>query len=135
MKPIPVFYGVVEPNAVISFDNPQLYARFISQLEGKRVEVRIKQERTIRSLQQNSYYWGVVVNLIADHCGYDPDECHEALKLKFLSPLTKDEYGLVRIGSTTKLSTEEFAEYLNRVVRWAAQYLQVFIPDPSQAEV
>jgi hypothetical protein len=131
---VPVFTGWVEENAVVRFDHPPLYARYLYGLEGKRVEVVIRKERKDRSLRQNSYYWGIAIQMIADHTGYEPDEVHEALKLKFLGRHDR-EYNLWKVTSTTKLSAEEFAAYLNRIVRWAAEFLKVYIPDPSQAEV
>ena len=133
MKPVPIFTGHIE-SGFFRLDNAGTFATFLRTLEGKRIELTIRRERLGRSLQQNRYYWGVVVSLIADHCGYEPEEMHEALKLKFLSDMVEDEHGLVRVGSTTKLSTEGFIDYINRIVRWAAQDLQCLIPDPKSIE-
>lgn len=140
--PTPIFTGKINyystyqglPVGTFVPDSQQAYENYLSSLKDKRVEVIIRKERSERSLNQNSYYWGVVVQLIADHTGYEPEEAHEALKVKFLSDPKADKHGLLRIRSTTKLSTVEFNDYLNRVVRWAAQELGVYIPDPSHVE-
>jgi hypothetical protein len=58
---------------------------------------------------------------------------HEMLKLKFLkrySKSTQDQEILV-IGSTRKLSTVEFMEYLELVGKWASEYLNIVIPEPN----
>jgi len=34
--------------------------------------------------------------------------------------------------STTRLTTLEFVDLIERVQRWAAQDLQVYIPDPGE---
>ncbi len=114
----PVFCGVVKRGRV-ELDNPERYLVHLSSLEGKRVELTIASERRNRSLNANAYYWGVVVEILAEHFGYSPEELHEALKWKFLK--LHEDTGLVTVRSTAKLSTKEFGDYIDSVVRWAAQ--------------
>jgi hypothetical protein len=126
---IPVFFGQVNDGVL------QVEARFhayLATLEGP-VEVVVRKKRAQRSNKQNRYYWGVVVQILSDFCGYTPEEMHEALKEKFLGS-ERDQKGLLRIKSTASLTTDEFAQYTNRVVIWAAQELLVYIPDPNMAE-
>jgi hypothetical protein len=127
----PIFRGKVEKGKLL-LDDPSRYLVRIASLEGKKIELTLKKSQETRSLQSNRYYWGVVVKVLADHCGYDSDEMHEALKFKFLSDKCMDDKGLVRIGSTASLTVDEFIQYTNKVVMWAAQDLQVYIPDPTQ---
>jgi hypothetical protein len=129
----PIHRGKVEKGKLI-LEDPSRYLLRIASLEGKRVELSLKKYRENRSDNQNRYYWAVVVELLANHCGYAPEEMHEALKIKFLSSQPRDEHGLVKIGSTARLNTDEFIQYTNKIVIWAATELQVFIPDPSQVE-
>lgn len=129
----PIFRGRVEKGKLI-LDDPSGYLVKVASLEGKKVELTLKKSQSIRSTRANRYYWGVVIKVIADHCGYMPEELHEALKFKFLSDKCMDDKGLVKIGSTASLSTDEFIQYTNKVVMWAAQDLQVYIPDPTQVE-
>jgi hypothetical protein len=107
----------------------------MSTFEGKKIELTLRKSNSTRSLQANAYYWGVVVKLIADHCGYDSAELHEALKYKFLSNHEADETGLVRIKSTASLTVDEFIRYTNDVVIWAARDLQVYIPAPGDVDI
>jgi hypothetical protein len=88
-----------------------------------------KTKATVRSDQQNRYYWGVVVDLLAVHTGYTPEEMHEALKIKFLS-VRRD--GLPdTVKSTTKLTKDEFCEYIDNIQKWAARDMGCVIPDPD----
>lgn len=119
--------------------------------------VRIESEEQKRTQRQNRYLWGVVYKTIADN---DPgffgnedtvealrtagltvqDAVHEYCKRMFLRGetlwLPVDECGdfgedfFVR-KSTRKLSRREFHEYVENIRRWAAEGLQVFVPDPA----
>ncbi len=131
--PVPIFPGaVVDGN--LRLQNPTRYELWIALLDGKQVEVVVKQKRNRRSDRQNRYYWGVVIKIIADHLGYEPDELHESLKRKFLGEV-EDRYGLRRVASTTMLTTAEFIEtYTEPIKRWAAEYLRLYIPDPNEVE-
>lgn len=104
------------------------------------VLVTIERLRATRSQQQNKFYWGVIVQLLADYTGYTPDEMHEVLKAKFLPKRfavcdgngeVRDE--LVIGGSSAALNTVEFGEYCDAIQQWAAETLGVVIPDPEAA--
>lgn len=129
----PILRGSVEKGK-LKLDFPEKYLVLLSKFEGQRVELVIRKKATKRSDSQNKYYWGVIVEILSDHCGYSKDEMHDALKYKFLSDHNADEIGLIKIGSTAKLNTDEFIRYTNEVVRWAAE-MGVYIPDPSQVDL
>jgi len=128
----PVHRGKIEKGKKI-YDNPSRYLVHLSKLEGKRFEETIRKEKSKRSLDQNAYYHGVVVAILSDHCGYETEEMHEALKEKFLSAIP-DEHGLRKIKSTAKLNTVEFEGYQDKIRRWAAQELNCYIPLPREVE-
>lgn len=130
MSERPVFIGVVSDGKV-RLDYPKQFAAYSTRFEGDEIEVEIRKRRSRRSHDQNAYYWAVVIPLLASHTGYTHDEMHEALKAKFLG--TEDmSHGLLRIGSTAKLNTLEFADLVDRVVLWAAESLGVVIPLPDK---
>lgn len=129
----PVFPGRVEKGRLIR-DDPVKYLLQLNKLEGCRVDESLKRRRETRSDNQNRYYWGVIIEILSEHCGYTKDEMHDALKYKFLSDRCPDEKGLVKIKSTAKLKTDEFIQYTNQIVIWAAEEMNVFIPDPSQMD-
>lgn len=104
--------------------------------------VTITPRKAARSIQANRYYWGVVVELIAEHTGYTPDEIHELLKAKFLPKRLAvcDGNGEVQGefvigGSTTKLNKIEFGEFISSIRLWASESLQVVIPDPDTGQL
>ncbi len=122
---IPILYGQVKEGK-LKLDVPQSYLVELSKFEGQRIELTIRKERHTRSLNQNKYYWGVIIEILSNNFGYDKEEMHEALKFKFLKK--HEDTDLVTVGSTAKLSTAEFTEYIDGVVRWAATEYQVVIP-------
>jgi hypothetical protein len=105
------------------------------------VLIRIERLRATRSMPQNKWYWGVIVQMLADHTGYTPDEMHEVLKAKFIPKRfavcdgngeVRDE--LVIGGSSAILNTVEFGEYCEAIRQWAAADLGMDIPDPIDAK-
>lgn len=103
----------------------------LKRFEGKPVQLTLSKLRVPRSNQQNRYYWGVVVKIMAEECGYESEEMHEALKARFLRRRQDEEVGgLPRIGSTAALDTGAFAEYLDHCVRLAAE-MGIEIPPPG----
>jgi hypothetical protein len=128
-----IFHGKVQKGKLI-LDSPTAYLKRITMLEGKPVEVVLRIHKSQRSTHQLRYYWGVIIELLAQHCGYTPEEMHESLKYLFLSDHEMDLNELVRIKSTAQLSTKEFADYIDRIVRWAAVKLEIYLPDPNQVD-
>lgn len=104
------------------------------------VTVEVKVKRRFRSEMQNAYYWGVVVAMIADRLrelGHDVDRdlAHEFLKGRFLySELTDPNTGeVMKIPrKTSELATGEFMDYLEHVKQFAAETLDLYIPDPNE---
>jgi hypothetical protein len=78
---------------------------------------------TTRSNPQNKYYFGVIVDMISEETGNEPEETHELLKLKFLKSMGKK--------NTTQLTTVEFNTYIEKIQRWASIELSLIIPDPQ----
>lgn len=121
----------------------QMAADVAKLKEGRYVEIELR-PMPRRSHNQNAYYWTAVVPEITDALkalGHETDHetTHELLKAKFNSRPICNADGEV-IGelpqTTTRLNITEFSEYIERVVRWAAQFLGLVIPPPnSQTEM
>lgn len=110
--------------------------------------VRIEPEEKQRTKRQNRYLWGVVYKYLVDNDpGYFVNEetemllrgrgismteiVHEFCKAQFLPPVELSIGGGIKITkSTAKLKRQEFNDYVENIRRWAAEALQVFIPDP-----
>jgi hypothetical protein len=125
----PIFAAIVQDGHLI-MEVRGLYARHLQSLEGKRVTVTVEKEKRKRSNQQNKYYWGVVLQLIAEHTGEDPENIHEALKAHFAP---KHVVGNIVIPSATRyLDTIDFSTFVEKVARWAAEELGIMIPLPGE---
>lgn len=128
----PKFRGEVKRGKVV-LDDRWAYVRHLAHLEGKRVEVIVQPWRKARSDQQNAYYWAVVISLISEETGYTSEEAHESMKMLFLR--VPGEKGMPdRVKSTKDLNTAEFSEYVESIKRWAAEKLNVYIPDAGDVE-
>ena len=114
-----LYYGkVIDGKLVI--DGKEDLQDDISKLTGD-VSIEIKPLKKHRSPRQNNYYHGVVIKTMAESIGYTPDEMHKAIKLHF------------GIQTTKYLTQDEFQDYLDRIIRWAAQNFGIHIPDPTRS--
>lgn len=110
--------------------------------------VRIEPEEKKRTLRQNKYLWGVVYKTIVDNDpGYFVNDAvdslrktarlstaevvHEFCKARFLPSADLPGLQITVAPSTAKLPRKEFQEYVESIRRWAADELQVFIPEPT----
>lgn len=125
----PIFKATCQ-SGKLTFQDRSAFDRYLQTVKDGPMEVIVRRPRVQRSLSQNSYYFGVVVKLIADFCGYEVEDCHRALRARFLSE--PGELGLARVKSTTELDTREFAEYVERCRQLAAEF-GVYVPDPGEA--
>ena len=128
----PVFTGTIEKGK-LKLDNPHKYLVRIAALEGKKVELILRQQKAKRSIRQNSAYWGIVIEILSNHLGYDKDSMHDALKVKFASRVDP-ETGLTITESTAKMDTKRFIEYYESIQRWAAEFLNCYLPSPNEID-
>ena len=120
-------FQAIAQDGKLVFKNRPKFDAYVSRLTGI-WDVIIKRPEKIRSDPQNRYYWGIIVKMLGAELGYEKNEIHEALKWKFLQIPGK----LPTVKSTTKLSTVEFNDYIDEIVRWAAIDLGVVLPDPDE---
>jgi len=121
------------------FRNRRQFDQAVAQFkEGWTVEVSVKRLRATRSQLQNRYWWGVCVQLVSEHTGYTPEEVHEIAKQLFIPKRLALQNGNGEVkgefvigGSTREMNTVEFGEFMERFREWAAQDLDVYIPDPT----
>lgn len=89
--------------------------------------VSIKSYKSSRSREQNNTYW-MWLTEIGDHLGYTPDELHEFCRNEYLPRAiitikTKINTKVREVPmSTTKLSIEEMAQYMERIQQLAAEH-------------
>jgi hypothetical protein len=123
--PTPVFQGKIN-NQKLGIKNSQLFYMWLGTLEGKDVDIIVRKQKKKRTNRQNSYYW-VVMTFIASELGYTPEEMHATFKAMFLK---ENKKGIEIVKSTTKLSTLEFTEYLDKVICKVAE-IDIQVPTPE----
>lgn len=101
--------------------------------EGKEIAVRIYKRKKRRSDAQNKYYFGVVIPLIGEAIGErDKEAVHDMLKSEFNFDIKHIGERDIKVPqSTAKLNTEQFKTYIEQIQEWAAEWLNVVIPDPE----
>jgi hypothetical protein len=130
---------------IFDFDNPgvrMMAKRMIDALRGLCVfhAHRLRDQRTLTQL---AYLWSVVYPHVAagltevwGEGEVDAEGAHIECGLMFLSKPTVDRRtGEVRPGrvrSTSELTTVEFADYTDKVIRFASEYLDVNVPPPTR---
>ena len=132
MKIRPLLPARIEKGKIL-WQNPVMTAQVMRELEGEQVKVSIKPFTKTRSLNQNAYYWAVIIATLADFTGYSTDEMHEVLRVKFLpykANVGNEEVTITK--STTDLDTTEFEKYLAEIREWASVALEVFLPLPGE---
>lgn len=100
----------------LKINSPVWYQHQLQKFKkGDRVTMYISSRRPKRTQQQNRYYWGAYLPLIAKETGeQDLDKLHALFSGKFLTTAIVHVLGQpVRIKrSTTELSKSEFTEYI-----------------------
>lgn len=128
-----------EGKLVLNDDAKRRLKVWMGSLAGEDVDFVIRKYRANRSTAQNAWVWGVAYPLIAEHVGYDRheiDDLHYALVAKCFGTHVDERLGTdVPNARSSKLTTKQFSDYMEWLVRFAAQELGVVIPLPDEAEV
>lgn len=103
---------------------------YIKQLNDGKYRVIIEKFIKSRSTQQNRLYWAYL-RLIEYETGQDSNDIHEVAKRKFLPPRFVEIQGekIKLPATTTKLNSQEFSEYLNKIESWTG------IPIPTEINI
>lgn len=137
-----IFRGTMSEDGVVQFFSPLLamkYRAHLHSLRGKPVEVSVRRASSQRSLDQNAWVWGCAYPLLCETLGYDMherDDLHYALVEKCFGSHIDPRLGVnVPNKRSSQLTTAEFSEYMEWLVRFAAQEFQCVIPLPNEVEV
>jgi hypothetical protein len=113
--------------------NTRNYENALSLYEGLEVVITIAKPTKSRTNPQNAYLWAVPYRMISDETGNDIDSVHHYMAGMFLSEKTS---GLIdQVKSTTRLTTVEFSEYIEKIIQWAAEFLNLYIELPNEKEM
>lgn len=120
--------GKVEKGLLVLFDK-QLFNIYLKTFEGKHIDLIIKLPSKDRSNQQNKLLWAMYTYLAEQTRDRTKDEWHKDLAAEFLKD---NSIYPPRVRSTTSLSTSEFAEYIESIIKLAAEYYQITFPSEEE---
>lgn len=121
--------------------NSKLVIDAFKSFEGKNLTLILKPLRNTRSVNQNAYYWGVVIsiwqNILKTEWGefYSKEEVHEFLKYNcnYLEKVNENTGECIRFSkSTTQNTTTEQEEFHLRTRQLAEEMFSVLIPLPNE---
>lgn len=141
------YTGKVE-NGKITLPSARFKTEVVQAFEGRQIQVTVERKRKRRSPEQNKYYWGIVINILAHSFKelnpqliLTPKDVHEWAKERFLPMITDLEIfeldtpeGKKEMRrTTTRLTTSQFMDYITLIQEWSAEY-SIYIPDPNEWE-
>lgn len=154
MKQESIFNGAIS-NGKLMIDDRERMNDELKLIHDCEVEIIIRPKKRKRSYQQNAYYWAVVIPAIQNGIkqlgtrltlnetedwlidfllATDKEFTHLFLKERFISPSFIDESTgeiIERKKSSKQLSKEQFSEYLERVIQFANETLEIEIPEST----
>lgn len=133
------YYGKVTDTVKI-YRSKEMHEMIVSNFAGRDIEITIRRKRKRRSLLQSAYYFGVVLPVVQRglmDAGYkvSKESTHEFLKATFFKQeIVNENTGeiLNTTGSTAQMTTVQMMEYFQEITQWAAEFLNVQIPEPGE---
>jgi len=136
------FYGTANKGRLMHCD-PEEFSRYLRTFEdGTEMEIYIQRKKKLRTSGQpgestnfNGYYWGVIVQMVADYIGdMDTEYVSKNIELQVGNFKTNKNGDKIPLG-TSKMTGGEFADYCMKARIWANQELGLNIPEPHQYEM
>jgi len=123
--------------------NRNLILNALQTFEGSEIVITIQKAKKRRSNPQNSYYWGIVLNIVQqglkDATGEfrSVENIHYNILLKMFAPeneIVNTETGecITEKITSSQMTTTQFCEYVMEIQKWGAEFLGVDIPSPNE---
>lgn len=131
------FVGDVDASGKLDADVRAQVAEYLRTFAGMAVEISVRKYNRKRSHEQNAWAWGVAYPLIAESIGYDKHE-HEELHYWLVAQCFGTHHD-ERIDAdvpnvrSSRLTTAEYSDYMEWLVRFAAEKFGVIVPLPNEA--
>jgi len=126
------FYGEVN-GGKLKIYNKSGFDTAVSLLEGKKIVLEIKVRRKVRSTgkitekgNQNGYFYGVMLPIIAEWMGCFPEEAKIAIEIKFCRIGGTDEFPIVK--PLKKHNTLEWEEVMEKIRIFFLTEFELSIP-------
>lgn len=141
MKAQELTFASIVQNGRVNKTVQEAIRRALSNLEGKVVKITLAERKKQRSLNQNAFYWGVVIPAIITvlrgegNMHADGDLAHE-VALELPCPPTgvrRVEYRekIIELRSSSGLNTVDWEEYVEQIRVWCAEN-GVQLPYPNE---
>lgn len=114
----------------------------LKEFEGRRIYVKIGVARKIRSLSENNYYWGVVIEYtrqgVEDLWGesVSKEQAHFILtsNCNFVEKISEATDEHIKVPKPThNLTTIEFETYIERCRKFCGEMFGIEIPPPNSS--
>lgn len=131
---IVVAAGTIKAGKLLIRNRRQFDEQLAQFKDGIQLEVTLQRLRATRSIAANAYYWGVVLHLVSEMTGDTVEDLHDYFKKRFNPKpiaIAQDGEDHVTGASTRHLNTSQFYEYVEKVRQFAAEFLDLNIPDAN----
>lgn len=113
--------------------NKSEFFKVLKSLPPGNYDITIKPHRKGISKSQRGYYRGVILPIISEFTGEEPERLHEIFCNLFLKQDVELKGSIVEIVRTTSgLTTVEAEEYFRKVREYAQDILEIKIPLPNE---
>jgi hypothetical protein len=127
-------------NGKLQLSTTRSILKVLSGLEGKKVRITLEKVSAKRSLSQNAYLH-LLFTIFTDALNYlgnefKMEEVKAICKTKFCTiDVINNNSGEVigqRIKGTSEMNKMEMVEFIDSVIRWAADYFHITLPYPNE---
>ena len=94
-------------DGTIKWHDEKGIAEHLSLIDTQECYIDIKPSK-VRNTAQNNYYWAILKEF-GQQCGYHAEEMHDVCKTQF------------KISTTKEMNVDEFSDYIDRVIMYAAE--------------
>lgn len=131
-------YGHIKDGRLI-LSNPKRFKADLSFFKNESIVELTIRKKNKRSTQQNRYMFGVVYKELEIRMrelgnDVDVDIVHEFCKERFNPEAILGPGGEIignKGGSTTEMNKDQFGVYLDKIIKFAAEILEIEIPLPN----
>lgn len=122
--------GYFDQDGLWVSENKDEFRNWLSRHANKRAVLKVVKWYKKRSDKENRYYWGGIIEPLADYFGYSKEEMHDALKSMFLKIEIPGKPP--KILSTAKLNTLEAETYYEQIRIWALSDYGIRLKLPNE---
>lgn len=135
------YTGTVDENGAVKLPMGKMFREELKKFAGQDIKITVQKNRKSRSVNQNAYYWAVIIPVLRWAVWekwrefWSAEKAHEFLKVNLLyTELVNEETGeiLRKPLSTTANDTFEQEEYHERARNLIFEYFEEIVPLPNE---